>query len=219
MAAADIERFMKNARVRLPGATDDALQLELFNTMDEFFKGSNVWREDIAVAIGASQPAGTIYYVVPEGPALVDRLMWTYQAPTDPNQLRGPQVLDVAMSIPGELTLGTQPSQDLTYVVTVSLTVQDPIHRDGYVSFPAWVLARYRNAILDGLLGKMFSQPAKPWTNNQLAVLHLRKFASAIATARNEANKNNVYKAQSWRFPSFAGGNSRGGRSRWAPPQ
>ena len=39
MAAADITRLMNNARDRLAGATDPLMQRELFNVMDEFFKG------------------------------------------------------------------------------------------------------------------------------------------------------------------------------------
>ena len=51
MAAADITRLMNNARDRLAGATDPLMQRELFNVMDEFFKGSNVWNEDIELTV------------------------------------------------------------------------------------------------------------------------------------------------------------------------
>lgn len=219
MAGSDIERFMKNIRVRLPGATDDAIQLEWFNTMDEFFRGSNVWQEDIDMAVPAGDPAGTIYYLTPTAPSLIDKLLWAFQKPDDPNQYRGPQLLGVAMSVPGEVVLQMQPSEEVTYRVTVSLTVQDPVQRDGYIQFPAWVLARYRSVLMDGLLGKMYSQPGKPWTNTQLAVLHLRKFMAGTAQARVDMTRNNVYKQQPWRFPGFAGGNQRGRSGRWGPPQ
>lgn len=218
MAAADIDRFMKTARVRIPGATDDALQLELFAVMDEFFKGSNVWQEDIDVAIAANGAAGTTYFLVPSSPSTIDKLLWVFQVPTDTNTLRGPQI-SAAMSVPGELTLELQPNQAVVYRATVALSVQDPVSRTNYVVFPSWVLAKYRNTILDGLLGRMYSQPAKPWTNNQLSVFHLRKFKVGTASARVDMTKNNVFKAQPWRFPSFASGGQRGNRSKWAPPQ
>jgi hypothetical protein len=208
---------MNSARVRLPGATDEAMQLELFSALDEFFKGSNVWQEDIDVSIPANDPANTIYEVVPDGPALIDKLMWVYQVPSEPNIARGPQVY-AAMSIPGELTLANQPSTGVVYRVTVCLTVQDPTDRDGYVAFPAWTLARYRNIMLDGLLGRMYSQPNKPWTNNQLSVFHMRKFKIGTASARVDMTRNNTYKQQPWRFPGFASGRQ-GGRGRWAAPQ
>jgi len=218
MAAADITRLMNNARLRLTGATDAVLQQELFAVMDEFFKKSNVWNEDIDVAVPGLDPAGTIYELVPSGSALIDKLLWVFQKPADTSIGRGPGV-NAAMSIPGQLTLQTQPSSDVIYTVTVALTVQDPTLKNGYVTFPAWVLAKYREAILDGLLGRMMTQPSKPYTNSQMAVFHMRKFVQAAASARVEWARNNTYRAQAWAFPGgFSGGSQRGGRSGWGGP-
>lgn len=216
MANADVIRLMTNAQVRLPGATDPLMQRELFNVMDEFFKGSNVWNEDIEVQVTGAAPAGTIYEITPSGPSLIDKLLWVYDKPTSTSVGRGSPV-GAAMSTPGELTLTTQPSNDQTYVVSVVLTVQDPIQRDGYVVFPAWVLAKYRDVILDGLLGNMMSQPQKPWTNTQLSVFHMRKFKNKTAAARVEWTRNNTYRQQAWVFPGFARGSQRGNRS-WGGP-
>jgi hypothetical protein len=213
----DVLRFMNEARVRLPGATDDAMQLELFAIMDDFFKGSNVWQEDIDITIPANDPAGTIYDVVPSSPSTIDKLMWVFQAPTQSNSLRGPAVA-AAMQIPGQLTLHLQPSSQIVYRVTVALTVQDPVRRDGYVTFPAWVLSKYRSILIDGIVGRMAAQPNKPFTNSQLTVYHTRKFNTGIATARVEATRNNTYRQQAWRFPGFVRG-SQHGSTGWAQPQ
>lgn len=213
----DIDRLMNNARSRLPGAIDTALQLELFNVMDEFFKKSNVWNEDIDLIIPGLDPAGTIYELTPTGPALIDKLLWVFQIPDDTSIGRGPQI-GAAMQTPGQLTLALQPSSNVNYRVTVALTVQDPTLRNGYVTFPAWVLAKYRDAILDGLLGAMMSQPNKPYTNTQLGVFHMRKFIQKTASARVEWTRNNNYRAQAWAFPQgFSRGSQRGGTS-WGGP-
>lgn len=215
---ADISRLMNNARIRLPGAVDGVLQQELFSVMDEFFKKSNVWTEDIDITVPGMDPAGTIYQVAPDSPALIDKLLWVFQKPSDTAIGRGPAIA-AAMSMPGELTLRTQPSSDVIYTVTVALTVQDPTDRNGFVQFPAWVLAKYREAILDGLLGRMMSQPSKSYTNSQLSVFHMRKFVQAAASARVEWTRNNTYRAQAWAFPGgFSGGTQRGGRSGWGGP-
>jgi len=214
--APDIARFMNNARMRLTGATDDVLQLELFNTMDDFFKGSNVWCEDIDVQIPGLDPAGTIYYVTSDTPSLIDKLLWVFEVPPSSTIGRGRQI-GAAMSTPGQITLALQPSSPTVYRVTVSLTVQDPTTRLGYVTFPAWVLAKYRDRLLDGLLGKMMSQPSKPYTNTQLSVFHMRKFKIGISSARVEWMRNNTYRQQAWAFPRFAGGSQRG-RSSWGGP-
>lgn len=217
MAHSDIERLMNTARVRLPGATDAPMQLELFTVMDDFFKGSNLWQEDIDFTVAGSAPAGTIYYLTPTGPCIIDKLMWCYAAPAE-NALRGSQIT-ATMQTPGELILRTQPNTDEVYRATVALTVQDPTQRDGYVTFPKWVLDKYRTVILDGLLGKMMSQPAKPFTDKQLSVYHLRRFKAGISEARVEGQRNNVYRSQAWRFPSFAGGSQRKGGGGFFPPQ
>lgn len=214
--APDIARLMNNVRSRLTGATDDVLQMELFNTMDDFFKGSNAWQQDIDFAVPGLDPAGTIYTITPDGPASIDKLLWVFSVPTDPNSVRGFSV-GASMQIPGEVTLSLQPSSPITYRATVALTVQDPTTRAGYVTFPAWVLAKYRGPILDGLLGKMFSQPNKPYTNTQLSVFHMRKFNSKVASARVEVTRNNTYRQQAWVFPGFVRGSQRGSSS-WGGP-
>jgi hypothetical protein len=215
--AANIDRLMNNARTRLPGATDAVLQLELFNVMDEFFKKSNVWNEDIDITIPGLDPAGTIYELTPTGPSLIDKLLWVFELPNDTSIGRGAGVM-AYMSTPGQLTLRTQPSSDIVYRVSVALTVQDPTLRNGYVTFPAWVLAKYRDCILDGLLGGMMSQSGKPYTNTQMGVFHMRKFIQKTASARVEWTRNNNYRAQAWAFPGgFSRGSQRGG-SRWGGP-
>jgi len=218
-AGAEVIRLMNDARTRLPGSTDTLLQQELFMVMDEFFKASNVWKEDIPVPIGGQDPPGTIYYLSPQEPGLIDKLMWVFQQP-DPTtaMLRGSQ-WGVAMSVPGELTLNFQPSSAITVVATVALTVQDPVNRDGYVVFPLWILQKYRNVILDGLLGRMMVQKSKPWTDSQMSVYHLRKFETGKAHARVDGTRNNTYRQQAWRFPSYGVGTQRGRSSTLFPPQ
>jgi len=212
----DVQRLMNNARIRLPGATDDAIQYALFTVMDDFFKGSNTWQEDVDVFVPGGDPAGTVYQLVTETSSTIDKLMWVFQKSTSPNFMRGPSI-SASMSTPGELVLTTQPSSDITYTATLSLTVQDPTTRDGYVQFPAWVLAKYRNVILDGLVGSMMSQPSKPFSNTTLSVFHMRKFNSKVAAARVEMMRNNTFRQQAWRFPSFSSGSQRG-NSGWGGP-
>lgn len=217
-ADAEVTRLINNAMLRLPGATLSIIQQELFVVMDEFFKGSNVWQEDIDVAIAGNAPAGTVYLLAATQPAVIDKLMWVFEKSTQPQIIRGTQI-GAAMSVPGELTLTLQPSSDTVYTATVALTVEDPVNRDGYVVFPVWVLQKYTGIILDGLLAKMMTQPSKPWSNTQLSVYHHRKFTGGIAQARVEATRNNTYRQQAWRFPGFTGGSQKGRSSNWAPPQ
>lgn len=202
MSNADVLRLVTNAQIRLPGATVSTVQQELFMVADEFFKESNVWREDIEFSVPANDPQGTVYEVTPTGNVVIDKLMWMR------NTDGGGRIFG-QMSVPGEITLASYPSSPARYIATVALTVSDPTQRDGYVSFPDWVLAKYRGVFLNGILGKMMSQPAKPYTNTQLSVYYIKLFNSGKAAARVDAQRANVYKAQAWNFPSFGGRSQR----------
>ena len=202
MSNADVLRLVTNAQIRLPGATVGTVQQELFMVADEFFKESNVWREDIEFAVPGNDPNGTVYQATPTGNVVIDKLMWIR------NSDGGGRIFG-QMSVPGEITLATYPSSPARYIATVALTVSDPTQRDGYVSFPDWVLSKYRGVLLNGLLGKMMSQPAKPYTNTQLSVYYIKLFNSGKSAARVEAQRGNLFRAQAWNFPSFGGKSQR----------
>lgn len=218
VADLEITRLMNNARVRAPGATDDAIQRELFMVVDEFCKFTNAWKEDIPMTIPGGDPAGTTYIIAPQEPANITQLMWVFTQPSDVSMLRGSAV-PASMPVPGELVLANQPSSEQAIITTVALTVQDPVNRDGYVVFPQWMMQKYGDAFLDGLLGRLMTQPNKPWTNNQMSVYHLRSFNAKKAQARVEITRNNTFRQQAWVFPGFTGGSQKGRSSGWAPPQ
>jgi hypothetical protein len=79
--------------------------------------------------------------------------------------------------------------------------VTDPVTRDGIPVFPAWILSKYGNDFLDGLMGRMMSQIAKPYSNTAMGTYHTKKFNNAMSQAKVEALHQNVYRGQSWRFP------------------
>ena len=193
------DRLIKNARVSLPGSLDDAILLELFNTMDSFFRSTNVWTEAIQFSVQPGDPVGTIYYIEPESVSTIIRLLDV----TDANGFRQRAM----MSIPGEVTFMTPPpnqeppADPYIYTALVALNVVDPVQRDGYPEFPEWILEKYGLGILDGLLGRMMAQPAKPYTSKDLATAHMMSFRRAISHARTESIHANVANAQAWAYP------------------
>jgi hypothetical protein len=50
-ACSPSDRIMQTLRTRVPGATDDMLELELFNTIDEFLRRTNAWKYQTSVDI------------------------------------------------------------------------------------------------------------------------------------------------------------------------
>lgn len=63
MPNADMNRLMDHARIRLPGALDAAIQMELFSALNEFFQKSNIWYEDIQFPV---QPTDDTYLENPD---------------------------------------------------------------------------------------------------------------------------------------------------------
>lgn len=190
MTDVTITRLMNNLRIALPGAIDDAIKLEVYNALNDFFQDSNIWTEDISIPVVAGQ---TSYVITPAETASITRLMGL----VDGNQI----TVACSMDTPGTVVLWTTPSTSDTYTAKVSLTINDPLDGDNYPTFPYWVLNKYQNDIIDGVLGRMMAQPAKPYSNIQLAAFHTRAFRNAIANARQEANRRNIYRGQRWQFP------------------
>lgn len=189
-----LTRLVASAKVNLPGALDSALRMEMFSVLTEFFSRSNCWYEDIA--FGVSPPTRE-YTVVPVS-GRVERVIWVLSGTDSP--------VHAAMPSPGEIHLAQLPQEPATYTARVALNVADPVVEpgedgEGYPEFPDWVLEKYGNGLLSGLLSRMMSQIAKPYTSPTIALYHGRVFRNATNDARVEGAQQNVYRAQSWRFP------------------
>jgi hypothetical protein len=181
---------MNNARVHVPGAIDSNLQIELFNVLNDFFQNSNIWQTNIPVPVVVGT---STYTLAPVTSASINRLIALVNSSILP--------VPATMAVPGALILNTQPSNADTLTATVSLTVDDPLDVEGNPIFPAWVLNKYNTGILDGLIGRMMMQPAKPYTNSQLAAFRMKSFKGATSQAKFEALHANLNNGQTWRFP------------------
>jgi len=192
------ERLIKNARISLPGSLDDAILLEFFNVMDQFFRESSIWTEGIPFTAYPHEPLGTVYYIEPESVSTIVRLISV-------SNVNG-FAQRCLMSVPGEITFmysppSQEPDVDYTYTAEVALSITDPVQRDGYPEFPQWMLEKYHTGILSGLIGRMMAQPAKPYSNLQLAQAHMAAFRKTISVAGTESLHRNVNNAQAWVFP------------------
>ena len=183
---------MDQARVQVPGALDAALLLALTPVMKDFLSGSNVWQEKIQFNV-APTDTSLEYILVSSEAGQINRLLSVENAQKVP--------VRAVMPVPGTVQLSIDPGQAETYTALVSLT---SVATNSYPEFPDWILAKYFNELLHGLIGALYAQPAKPYTSPQLATVHMRKFRQGISLARVSANRQNTYSAQRWRFPSGA---------------
>lgn len=197
MPTADMLRLMDHCRVRLPGALDAAIQQEMFAALDDLLQTSQLWYEDITFTANPTQdtyeenPAAYTYTLTPTSGAVV-RLLTVSD---DEGNLRG-----ASMPIVPDLILAYAPSAVETYTARVVITVAG-VDADKYPILPDWIIKKYQSQILDGVLGRMMSQVAKPYSSPQMALLHLRKFKSFVHRAKVEALRENTYATQRWFFP------------------
>jgi hypothetical protein len=201
MAAAtqDWTQLLNQARVKLPGSSDAALKGELFDVLHEFFDTSSAWTEAITLNV---LPNTVEYAVTPDSGQII-RLAGV----VDGNNIPQPAI----MAELGEVLFANpyNVAQTMTAVAVKSVVL--PTSRDQLPEIPSWVLPRWHNVILDGILGKMMGQLNKSYSNETLSTYHLRRFRDGMAQARVAALRHNTFGTQSWRFPSgFATRTQRG---------
>lgn len=199
MASLAMNRLIDQARIHAPGALDDTIKLELFSALQEFAQDSSVWKEEIAFSV--TPTTDTFYenpsaytYAISSSDGDIVQLMGVRDSKGVPRAARMPTI--------GEVILSYSPSDADTYTATVSLTVKDPVDGEGYPTFPDWLISKYQLELLDGVVGRLMTQPAKPYTNLQVGTKRLASFKSGKMQARVEALRQNIYGAQNWRFPS-----------------
>lgn len=187
-------RLTDDIRNRLPGVVDSMIQSELFAVADELFSRSNCWSAEIEFDVTSTSKE---YVIVPDVATRIVRL----------NSITDPDGMTVRgyMSTPGNLVLWEYPAESETFTADVVLSVADPVTRDGDPVIPDWALVMYRETLLDGCLGRLMSQIAKPYSNERLAIYHMRRFRNGVAQAKAEKSHGNLYRGQRWSFPrSFA---------------
>lgn len=197
---AEITRLMDNARNHVPGALDATIKLELFNVLDEILQASNFWQEEIEVS---TRPGKTTYDLAGAEDGAIVSLLGCVNAAGTP--------VTAAMPTPGALELAREPTTAEVLTVTVAYTVVDPAGSDDYPRVPDGLIQKYHIGILAGVVGRMMAQPAKPYTNERMAIFNIRKFTGAVAECRSAVKHGNIHGGQTWRFPRFAPGRQRRG--------
>lgn len=192
------------ARVDLPGVSDGALRVQLFDVFTEFFGDSSAWTEAIPFSTVAAQKD---YPLTPVAGGQIIRLAGVQ----DTNVIIQP----ADMPTVGTVSLRDPPSNVQTFTATVIKNVLAPSDCAREFPFvPDPFVALYLVGLTDGLTGKMMNQPAKSYSNEKLAVYHLRRWRDAISRARIAALRRNTFGVNAWSYPqSFRTRSQRGGVS------
>lgn len=184
-----LERLYDNVQAVVPGVTLSLIKLAAWNTIEEFYLRSTVQRQ-------------AVYWQLTSGETTIDfnpfdetwLVAWI---------LEFDGLHNVEISQPAVLRDLTFPTPSTARNGRALLSLR-PISMD--VNFPPDLWVQWFDVILDGTMGRLYGQPAKPWSAPQLALFHGQKFRGGIRRARATADKGFTNGAGRWRFPYFSGG-------------
>lgn len=203
-----LQTLFDAVRIVAPGLTDEQLQLEFLQAARTFFSESTCWREDRKFQItpptymltlqnwraGAEVifPTNASHNGVPLKPVA--------QMPDHIGDMISEPQLCVWNPLK-QFILGPQPQSpgELHIFVALQPNMLQPV-------VPDTQIALWFEGLQDTLLGRLYGQPAKPWSNMQLAMMHLRKSRSWMSKARDTARRGYGAAASPWNFPYFARG-------------
>lgn len=200
-------RILQDAQTNTFGAVPSQVQATYFRVVREFFDFTNIWQEDIDIQLIVND---AVYAFAPLDGGQIIRLLLLYNSS---DQEKRPVPANYQMRVPGQLVLRIPPSQADIWVARVSKNIIDPVNVDGNPDLPAsidWIIERYQDCLMSGILSKMLVDNAKPYANPQLAALHGRYFLNGKMLARSETVKANIHGQTNWAFP----GNSARGSQR-----
>lgn len=191
--AADFDILINSVRARLPSALDGVVRLELQNVLKDFLAESNCLVDPITISV----VPGVTDYSVSSYNGVINRLMALLNESEMPVacSLIVPTITNPDFAV----RLRDKPNTTATYTAYVALT-PDP-NTQPEDSVPEWLITKYREGFEDGVLARMMTQPAKPYSNLKLADYHGHKYRRAIAMARNEALHAYKFRGQGWGYP------------------
>src|SRR4029077_15659916 len=110
-----MDRVMQTLRVHVPGATDQLLQLELFNVIDEFFRRTSAWHYEDSIELeeGKSEYA----FAIPADSTVVRLLAISHNNEPVPSTVQTGIVQSSLGRLVPELTF---PDGDASFAPTVS---------------------------------------------------------------------------------------------------
>lgn len=187
------DRLMDDLRSSLPGAVDPAIHRALWGVVNTACRDGWVWRESNPITIDTTHVQ---YSVVPPGTDVVQVLSLSHETLN---------VSDIVVEF-GNLFLSTLPSDAdaATPIIAVlalapALDAADP---EAFIPSDLW--STYYDLWKNGVMAAMMAQPAKPYTNPQLAAFYARSFKRDLGQAKLRARTDGVQGAQAWRFPRWA---------------
>lgn len=200
-----ISVWLKDILPRTPGVVRAVARRELINTAREFYRQSGAWRE---VLENTYFDSGDYQYtVVPSNPE--SEVIQVTSVEVNGSLLTAATERPVGDRQDGTPTLWFPTGLASIEIWPTPEQYDDEVRirvvlipTESATTFPDAAYAKYYEALLDGVLGRLYGHPAKPYSNPSLAEYHLRRFRNAIGEAMAE-QKGGGLAGQNWQFPKF----------------
>ena len=206
------DHLYNDIKIAIPGMTDAVLKQVLFQVVKDFTDKTNAWYEDIPIPV---EPNVFTYQFAPADKGIPNRVLLLYDPAVGANTEKHWASTRVEMPRPGILTVGYSPSDPATWGLIVAKTPIDPPTTDKFPDLGAgiWIVDKYRDGLMAGVLGRAMAMPAKPFTNPALAKMYYQNYIAERGKARSDVAKGNVLGGQRWIYPQGWATYRRGG---WA---
>lgn len=211
MATVAITTWTNELRTVLSGCTNDVLEQTIKAVIREFYDKSGLWVETLE-NLGTTASVSTLDLSAQAVLAGYDaRVKSVYHIKYGDVYLRPQHILNTSLTgdIPSEF-YGLE-SGSVRLIPTPSATVANimearvvlvPIFTTDVAPIDAKNV--WFDEIKDGVLGNLYSQPNKTYTNLVQGQYHLRRFRTGIAEARDVARRRYTQTENSWSFPAWA---------------
>lgn len=202
-----INKWLKMLLPQTPGAVRSVVKAEFLKAVREFYEQSGCLRETVVRDVST----GVDSYVINPDTALMTTLRILNVA-YDGRGLRILQRKPDRRTDPDGTPTHWYRSGVKTVVLYRIPTVDLEDGLSVYIStlpdtstnlLPDISETDHFEALMNGTLGRLMQQPAKPYSDAVRATYHLRRFRSAIAEYKGLANKGNVPAGAGWTFNRF----------------
>lgn len=207
VADVKIDLWLRDILPQTPGVVRAVAKRELYSACREFFTTTLVWRDTSPKRnLTANKKR---YYLSPfnSSSIVVAVLGVTFNGRELTALTRKPPRETNTSDTPTHYWLEAPDTVRLYPLPTT--TVEDAL--EFYVALapkqtvrclPGAALTHYYDAIMDGVLARLFAHPAKPYTNPALGEYHAKRFRAAIGAFAAQGKKG-FSQGATWSFPRF----------------